>query len=115
MSNSFHYEVDEQDIRLDQFLVKKFTDISRSKIQLAIKSGQVLVDGEKLKSSAVLKGDEKIEGVLLVEVEDKILSENIPLDILHEDEDLAIINKISGMVVHPGSGNYNGTLVNALI
>jgi len=115
MSNSFHYEVDEEDIRVDQFLVKKLTDISRSKIQLAIKSGQVLVDGEKLKSSAILKGDEKIEGVLLVEVEDKILSEDIPLDILHEDEDLAIINKISGMVVHPGSGNYNGTLVNALI
>ena len=115
MSDSFQYEVDEENIRLDQFLVKKLADVSRSKIQLAIKSGQVLVDGENLKSSTILKGDEKVEGVLLVKVEDEILSENIPLDILYEDDDLAIINKISGMVVHPGSGNYNGTLVNALI
>jgi 23S rRNA pseudouridine1911/1915/1917 synthase len=115
MSDSFKYEVDEENIRLDQFLVKKLADVSRSKIQLAIKSGQVLVDGENLKSSTILKGDEKVEGVLLVKVEDEILSENIPLDILYEDDDLAIINKISGMVVHPGSGNYNGTLVNALI
>jgi 23S rRNA pseudouridine1911/1915/1917 synthase len=115
MSDSFQYEVDEENIRLDQFLVKKLADVSRSKIQLAIKSGQILVDGENLKSSTILKGDEKVEGVLLVKVEDEILSENIPLDILYEDDDLAIINKISGMVVHPGSGNYNGTLVNALI
>jgi len=116
MSDSFKYEVDEESIRLDQFLVKKLEDVSRSKIQLAIKSGQILVDGEKLKASAILKGDEKVEGELLVEaVEDKIIAEDIPLDILYEDEDLAIINKISGMVVHSGIGNYNGTLVNALV
>jgi 23S rRNA pseudouridine1911/1915/1917 synthase len=115
MSDNFSYEVDEENIRLDQFLVKKLLDVSRSKIQLAIKSGQVLVDGEKLKSSAILKGDEKVEGVLLVEVQEEIIAEDIPLDILFEDDDLAIINKISGMVVHPGSGNYNGTLVNALV
>ncbi|MBC8311365.1 MAG: RluA family pseudouridine synthase [Candidatus Marinimicrobia bacterium] len=115
MSDNFTYEVDEENVRLDQFLVKKLVDVSRSKIQLAIKSGQVLVDGEKLKSSAILKGDEKVEGVLLVEVDEEINAEDIPLDILYEDDDLAIINKISGMVVHPGSGNYNGTLVNALV
>ena len=115
MSDNFKFEVDEENIRLDQFLVKKMADVSRSKIQLAIKSGQVLVDGEKLKSSAILKGDERVEGELLVVVEDEIIAENIPLDILYEDDDLAIINKISGMVVHPGSGNHNGTLVNALI
>ena len=115
MSDKFQYQVDEENIRLDQFLVKKLADVSRSKIQLAIKSGQVLVDGEKLKSSAILKGAEKVEGVLLVEIEDEIFAEDIPLDILYEDDDLAIINKISGMVVHPGSGNHDGTLVNALI
>jgi 23S rRNA pseudouridine1911/1915/1917 synthase len=115
MSDKFQYKVDEENIRLDQFLVKKLMDVSRSKIQLAIKSGQVLVDGEKLKPSAILKGAEKVEGLLLVEIEDEILAEDIPLDILYEDDDLAIINKISGMVVHPGSGNHDGTLVNALI
>ena len=72
MSDSFKYEVDEENIRLDQFLVKKLADVSRSKIQLAIKSGKVLVDGEKLKSSAILKGDERVEGELLIEVENKI-------------------------------------------
>jgi len=115
MLDSFKYEVDEQDIRLDQFLVKKLADVSRSKIQLAIKSGQVLVDGKKLKPSAILKGNEKVEGELLVEAQDEIIGEDIPLDILYEDKDLAIINKIPGMVVHPGNGNYNGTLVNALV
>tara|TARA_B110000467_G_scaffold107291_1_gene97666 strand:+ start:1691 stop:2647 length:957 start_codon:yes stop_codon:yes gene_type:complete len=115
MSDKFQYQVDEENIRLDQFLVKKLTDVSRSKIQLAIKSGQVLVDGERLKPSAILKGAEKVEGILLVEIEDEIFAEDIPLDILYEDDDLAIINKISGMVVHPGSGNHNGTMVNALI
>jgi len=115
MSDSFTFAVDEENIRLDQFLVKKLTDVSRSKIQLAIKSGQVLVDGEKLKSSAILKGVENVEGELLVEVQDDIIAEDIPLNILYEDDDLAIINKISGMVVHPGSGNYSGTLVNALV
>ena len=115
MSDKFQYKVDEENIRLDQFLVKKLMDVSRSKIQLAINSGQVLVDGEKLKPSAILKGAEKVEGLLLVEIEDEILAEDIPLDILYEDDDLAIINKISGMVVHPGSGNHDGTLVNALI
>ncbi len=115
MSDSFTFAVDEENIRLDQFLVKKLTDVSRSKIQLAIKSGQVLVDGEKLKSSAILKGAENVEGELLVEVQDDIIAEDIPLNILYEDDDLAIINKISGMVVHPGSGNYSGTLVNALV
>ena len=115
MSDSFTFAVDEENIRLDQFLVKKLTDVSRSKIQLAIKSGQVLVDGEKLKSSTILKGVENVEGELLVEVQDDIIAEDIPLNILYEDDDLAIINKISGMVVHPGSGNYSGTLVNALV
>jgi len=115
MSDNFTYFVNEENIRLDHFLAKKLTDVSRSKIQLAIKSGQVLVDGEKLKSSTILKGDEKVEGELHVELEDVILGEDIPLDIIFEDDELAIINKTSGMVVHPGSGNYNGTLVNALV
>ena len=115
MPDNFKYDVDEENIRLDQFLVKKLSNVSRSKIQLAIKSGQVLVDGEKLKSSALLKGDEKVEGELFASINEDIIAENIPLNILYEDDDLAIINKIPGMVVHPGTGNYNGTLVNALV
>ena len=115
MPDNFKYDVDEENIRLDQFLVKKLSDVSRSKIQLAIKSGQVLVDGEKLKSSAILKGDEKVEGELLVEINEDIIAENIPLNILYEDDDLVAINKESGIVVHPGINNYTGTLLNGLI
>ena len=115
MQDSFQYEVDEENIRLDQFLVKKLIGVSRSKIQLAIRSGQVSVDGQNLKASAILKGCEKVSGVLVVEPQDEILAQNIPLDILYEDDDLAIINKVSGMVVHPGSGKYDKTLVNALM
>ena len=115
MQGSFQFEVDEENIRLDQFLVKKLIDVSRSKIQLAIKSGHISVDGENIKASAILKGSEKVSGVLLAESKEEIVPENIPLEILYEDDDLAIINKISGMVVHPGSGNYDGTLVNALM
>ena len=115
MQDSFQYEVDEENIRLDQFLVKKLIGVSRSKIQLAIRSGQVSVDGQNLKASAILKGCEKVSGVLVVEPQDEILAQNIPLDILYEDDDLAIINKVSGMVVHHGSGKYDKTLVNALM
>jgi len=115
MQDSFQFQVDEENIRLDQFLVKKLINVSRSKIQLAIKSGHILVDGETLKPSAILKGCKKVSGTLVIEVQEEILPENIPLEILHEDDDIAIINKISGMVVHPGSGNHDGTLVNALM
>ena len=107
--------------RLDQFLVSQLESVSRSRIQLLIEQGNVLVDGERGKASRKLRGGEKIT----VSGEPhpaplKAVAEPIPLDVVYEDKDLAVINKPAGMMVHAGSGatedaRSRGTLVNALL
>lgn len=99
--------------RLDKFLGEN-TDYTRSKIQKMIESENVLVSGKKVKASYQLKENDYIEITEYIEETD-ILPENIPLDIYYEDDDLIVVNKPSGMVVHPAPGNYTGTLVNALL
>ena len=79
-----------------------------------IDNGNILVNGKEVKSSYILKEDDNIEINDYIEETD-IIPENIPLDIYYEDEDLIVVNKPSGMVVHPAPGNYTGTLVNALM
>ena len=99
--------------RIDKFLVEN-TDYTRSKIQKMIETDNVLVNGNSIKSSYILKENDVIEIKDYEEVTD-IVPENIPLDIYYEDDDLIVVNKPSGMVVHPAPGNYTGTLVNALM
>ncbi len=101
--------------RLDQCLAEIFPDYSRSKLQSWIKTGRVTVNGEMLKPRDKLEGDEDI--VLDAEPEPvmETQAEDIPLDIVFEDESLLIINKPAGLVVHPAAGNWQGTLVNALL
>ena len=99
--------------RIDKFLGEN-TDYTRSKIQKMIESENVLVSGKKVKASYQLKENDYIEITEYIEETD-ILPENIPLDIYYEDDDLIVVNKPSGMVVHPAPGNYTGTLVNALL
>ena len=99
--------------RLDKYLGET-TDYTRSKIKKMIDSESVLVNGKKVKPSYILKENDNISLTDYVEDID-ILPENIPLDILYEDDDLIVVNKESGMVVHPAPGNYKGTLVNALM
>ena len=101
--------------RLDQCLAEIFPDYSRSKLQSWIKAGRVTVNGEMLKPRDKLEGDEDI--VLDAEPEPvmETQAEDIPLDIVFEDESLLIINKPAGLVVHPAAGNWQGTLVNALL
>lgn len=108
-------EKETENLRIDKFLSEELPDMSRSYIQKLIKDGQVSVNNVPVKPNYKLNfGD-----VLTLEVpelqEPDILPENIPLDILYEDEDLLIINKPKGMVVHPAAGHYTGTLVNALM
>ncbi len=110
------YIVDFEDVsfRIDQFLAEK-TDLSRSNIQKLIKEAKVLVNGETTKSSYRIEIDDVIT---LMENEVKtqnVEPEDIKIDIVYEDDDIIVVNKAKGMVVHPANGNYSNTLVNALL
>ena len=100
-------------IRIDKYLTDN-TEYTRSKIQKMIDNGNILVNGKEVKSSYILKENDKID-IEEYNEEVDIVPENIPLDIYYEDDDLIVVNKPSGMVVHPAPGNYTGTLVNALM
>lgn len=104
----------EEKMRIDKYLMEK-TSFSRSKIQKMIELGEILVNGNIIKNSYVLKLEDIIEVNEEYQEEVDILPEQIPLDIIYEDDYLLVVNKPSGMVVHPASGNYSGTLVNALM
>lgn len=101
--------------RLDQVLVEVFPDYSRNKLQTWIKAQRVTVNGVQIKAKDRLDGGETI--VLNAEAEEvtEYLAEDIPLDIIYEDDDILIVNKPAGLVVHPGAGNWTGTLQNALL
>lgn len=106
---------DESGVRLDKFLGKKIEDLTRSYIQKLIESGSVIVNGEQAKTKYKVKCGDEIEVVVPELSEPEIPAENIPLDIVWEDDDMLVVNKPQGMVVHPAVGNYSGTLVNALM
>ena len=102
-------------MRLDQCLAEVFPDYSRSKLQTWIKAGRVLVDGEIMKGREKLDGGEEIELDAEAERVIEYAPQEIPLDIIYEDDSLLIVNKPAGLVVHPAVGNWDGTLVNALL
>lgn len=106
--------VEEENIRLDQYLSNSL-DISRSKIQKLLKQDKILVNGKKEKSSYLVQINDLIEINSELDFFIKIEAKKIPLDIVYEDDYLMIINKKSGMVVHPAPGHYTDTLVNALL
>jgi 23S rRNA pseudouridine1911/1915/1917 synthase len=105
----------QQVIRIDKYLVNRMVNTSRSKIQAAAEAGNILVNEQAVKSNYKIKPEEVISIVLPHPPRDtEILPEDIPLDIVFEDEEILVINKNAGLVVHPGVGNYTGTLINAL-
>lgn len=113
----FRFEADpgQKMLRIDKFLVDRMEGTSRNRIQLAADAGSILVNGEVVKSNYKVKPGDIVTIVLdYPRRELKIIAEDIPLDVVYEDDDLMVINKPAGLVVHPGHGNYSGTLVNAL-
>lgn len=101
--------------RIDKYLSEQLEDMTRSHIQKLIKENMVRVNGMAVKSNFKLSASDQIEVEIPELKEPDILPENIPLDILYEDQDILVVNKPKGMVVHPAPGHYTGTLVNAIM
>ena len=105
----------QEPIRIDKFLVARIEHASRNKVQHAIESGRVLINGKQVTSNYKIKPGEEIIVYSDKEVQgEEIIPEKLPLDIVFEDEDILIINKPVGLVVHPASGNRSGTLINGV-
>ena len=107
--------VEEAGQRIDKILVKALTDFSRTQIQMLIQDGHVLVNGKAIKASYKVEVNDEVMVHIPEPESTDILAEDIPLDIVYEDQDVIVVNKPTGMIVHPSAGIYKGTLVNALL
>jgi 23S rRNA pseudouridine1911/1915/1917 synthase len=116
MSEMKIFVVEEEDkgMRLDQYLVKQL-DLTRTRVQNLIKENNIKVNNEKTKVAYKIEPNDSVRVYIPEVVEKDIEAEDIKLDIVYQDGDIAIINKYSGMVVHPAHGHYSGTLVNAIL
>ncbi len=115
MEYIFEITSDNHGVRIDKFLSKNITEKSRSQLVALIDSGDVLINSKKATKSYKLSAGDVIRVTIPEAVELEAIPEDIPLDIVFEDEDIIVVNKPKGMVVHPAAGNYTGTLVNALL
>ncbi len=103
-------------IRIDKFLFGKIINVSRNKVQQAAKAGNILVDGVAVKSNYKVRPNDNISVVMTYPPRDvEIFAEDIPLEIVYEDDDVIVVNKQAGLVVHPGHANYTGTLLHGLM
>lgn len=117
MFEHFRLELDkgQAPMRVDKYMSTHLENTSRNRIQLAIRQEYVKVNGKTVKANCIVRPGDVISFVMPYQRRGlEILPENIPLDIVYEDDDLMVINKKAGMVVHPGHGHFSGTLVNAL-
>lgn len=114
---SFSYKIQEEDShkRIDLFLTDRCHDLTRSYIQKLISDGLVTVNGKQVKANYKIKLGDEVNILIPPPIDLTVEAEEIPLEILYEDADVIVVNKPQGMVVHPASGNYSGTLVNALL
>ena len=114
--HSFVAEKGQQPLRIDKYLMNFIENATRNKIQEAAKDGSIFVNGDPVKSNYKVKPFDEIKVLLSHPPHENLLvPENIPIDVVYEDDEVLVINKPAGMVVHPGHGNYSGTLINALI
>lgn len=113
---AFKVDKGQQAVRVDKFLMNFMENVTRSKIQNAVKDGFVFVNGKPVKASYKVKPNDHITVKFEHPTHEQLLvAENIPIDIVYEDDEVLVVNKPAGMVVHPGHGNYSGTLINGLI
>lgn len=112
---NFSINLENQGERIDKFLSSKLNDISRSYIHKLIEDGNITINQSSVNKKYKLSENDMINVKIPEPQELEVIAENIPLDIVYEDNDLLIVNKPKGMVVHPAPGNYSGTLVNALL
>lgn len=106
----------QEPLRVDKFLLNFIENTTRSKIQQAAKDGSVWVNEIPVKSNHKVKPNDVVRVMLVHPTYEQLLTpQNIPIDVVYEDDDVLVVNKPAGMVVHPGHGNYEGTLINALI
>lgn len=113
---SFTADKGQSPLRIDKWLMNKVENATRNKIQDAAKNGSIFVNGTPVKSNYKVKPNDQVRVLFQHPPHENLLvAEDIPLDIVYEDDQLLVVNKPAGMVVHPGHGNYSGTLINALI
>ena len=113
---SFTVDKGQSPLRIDKYLMNFIENATRNKIQAAAKNGSIFVNDSVVKSSYKVKGGDNIKVLFAHPPHEYLLTgEDIPIDIVYEDDQLLVVNKPTGMVVHPGHGNYSGTLINALI
>ncbi len=111
----FNVDKGQSSLRIDKYLFNHLESVSRNKIQNAAKAGNILVNGDPVKSNYKIKPGDVISVVLPHPPREfELVPQNIPVQIIYEDDDIIVVNKDPDMVVHPGHGNYTGTLVNAL-
>ncbi|CEN37147.1 RluA family pseudouridine synthase [Capnocytophaga cynodegmi] len=113
---SFKAGKGQEPLRVDKFLMNFVENATRNKVQQAAKQGNIFVNGVAVKSNHRVKANDEVKVMFAHPPHEYLLTpENIPIDIVYEDDQLLVVNKPAGMVVHPGHGNYSGTLINALI
>ena len=113
---SFKAGKGQEPLRVDKFLMNFVENATRNKVQQAAKQGNIFVNGQPVKSNHRVKANDEVKVYFAHPPhEDLLIPEDIPLQIVYEDDSLLVVNKPAGMVVHPGHGNYSGTLINALV
>lgn len=115
MPINFIVDAEEEGKRFDQILASRYPEFSRSRWQSAIKQGDILLNQAPAKAKITLSEGDQISGNLTLSEETDDAAQNIPLDIVYQDDDIIVINKPAGLVVHPAAGNHDGTLLNALL
>ena len=114
--HAFRVVSGQQPLRIDKYLMNFIENATRNKIQAAAKDGSIFVNDVPVKSNYKVKPNDYITVKFEHPPHENLLvAEDIPIDVVYEDDDLLVVNKPAGMVVHPGHGNYSGTLINALI